>query len=165
MEIEDSVQLCTEQVRLMARRTALLHYYFSKTLIDEFGEERGVHLIKKAILAYGEHCGRAIREAVEAMGLPLTDENFDKIPDLPKYGWEQDTHELSNGEVRPIALFCPLADTFKQLGEEGRRLGRLYCYVDQGKQRAYNPEFDFVHSKNLLDGDPYCEFLLQPHKE
>jgi hypothetical protein len=52
-----------------------------------------------------------------------------------------------------------------QFGEEGMRLGRLYCYVDQGKQLAYNPDFDFIHTKNLLDGDPYCEFLVQPHKD
>lgn len=165
MESDDCAQVCTEQVRLMARRTALLHFYFSKTLIDELGEQKGVQLIRKAVLAYGEHCGRAIRESVEAMGLPLTDENFDKIPDLPKYGWVMESNLLPGGEARPIVRFCPLADTFKQLGEEGRRLGRLYCYVDQGKQKAYNPEFDFIHTKNILDGDPYCEFLVRPHKE
>ncbi len=160
-----TVEECTEQVRLMARRTALLHYYFAKTIMEVMGEETGEQVIKKAVLAYGEHCGRAIREAVEAKGLPLTDENFDSIPDLPKFGWETDTVTLPDGEVRAIARFCPLAHIFKELGPEGMRLGRLYCFVDQGKQRAYNPDFDFIHVKNLLDGDAYCEFLLQPHQE
>jgi hypothetical protein len=156
---------CAEQVKLMARRAALLHFYFSKTLVDEFGEEEGTRLIKKAVWAYGEHVGKAILAGVQALGLPNTEENFDKIPDLPKYGWESDTVTLPGGEVHPIARFCPLAATFMELGEEGYRLGRLYCYVDQAKQQAYNPDYDFIHAKNVLDCDPYCEFLIQPHKD
>jgi len=162
---EISVEECTAEVKLMARRTALLHLFFSKAIIEELGQEDGEKLIKKAVMAYGEYCGRAIKEGVEALGLPLTDENSENIRDLPKYGWESDIITLSNGEQRPIARFCPLADVFKQFGEEGLRLGRLYCFVDQGKQLAYNPDYDFIHSKNVLDGDPYCEFLILPHKE
>jgi hypothetical protein len=159
-----SVEECTTEVKLMARRAALLHLFFSKAIEEELGEEAGELLIKKAIMAYGEYCGRAIRNGVEALGLPLSDENSEIIPDLPKYGWESDIITLPNGEERPIARFCPLADIFKQFGEEGRRLGRLYCFVDQGKQIGYNPDFDFIHSKNVLDGDAYCEFLVIPHK-
>jgi hypothetical protein len=160
-----SEQECSDQVKLMARRAALLHFYFSKTLVEELGEEEGMRLIKKAIWAYGGHVGRVIREKVEAMGLPNSEENFDKIPDLPKYGWDTDVVTLPNGETHPIARFCPLAATLMELGEEGYRLGRLYCYVDQAKQEAYNPDVDFIHAKNVLDCDPYCEFVLQPHKD
>lgn len=160
-----SVEECTAEVKLMARRTALLHLFFSKAIMEKLGEEEGERLILDAITAYGKYCGQAIRTGVEALGLPLTDENSEKIRDLPKYGWESDIITLANGETRPIARYCPLADIFKQFGEEGIRLGRYYCFVDQGKQLAYNCDFDFIHSKNVLDGDPYCEFLILPHKE
>lgn len=153
---------CTEEVKLMARRAALLHHYFSKAIIDRLGEEEGKELIKEAIWAYGRHCGRAVREGVEAMGLPLTDENFGRVRDLPKVGWEMSKIALENGEERSVATFCPLAAIFKELGPEGEELGRLYCYVDQAKYEAYNPEKAFIHAKNVLDGDPYCEFVIGP---
>jgi hypothetical protein len=156
---------CTEEVCRMARRTALLYYYFGSTLIQDLGEEEGKRLIAKAIWAYGEHCGRTIRDAVEEMGLPLTQENFDKIPDLPGYGWENSQVTSPDGEVHAIANYCPLAAIWMQLGPEAQKLGRLYCFVDQAKQHAYNPEEKFVHVKNLLDNDPYCEFKVVPDSE
>jgi hypothetical protein len=157
-----TIKECTEQVQLMARRTALLHYYFSEAIIEELGEERGQELIKKAIWAYGKHCGSAVREGVEALGLPLTDENYDRVPDLPIYGWETDMVETPAGDERQVALYCPIAAALKALGPRGMQLGRLYCYVDQAKYEAYNPSMDFIHTKNLLDGDNCCEFLVQP---
>jgi len=28
--------------------------------------------------------------------------------------------------------------------------------------QAYNPDLEFIHSKNVLDGDEYCEFMICP---
>ena len=154
---------CAVEVGRMARRTALLYYYFASTLIQELGEEEGRRLIAKSIWAYGEHCGREIRQAVEEMGLPLTQENFDKIPDLPAIGWETSKISSEGGSSHAVATYCPLAAVWKQMGPEAQRLGRLYCYVDQAKQYSFNPEEDFVHAKNVLDDDPYCEFVVRPH--
>jgi hypothetical protein len=99
-------------VHLMARRTALLYFYFAKTLVEGLGEEEGKRLIAKAIWAYGEHCGKAVREGVEAMGLPPTGENFNKVSDLPKLGWEASTITLENSEQRPIGFLtkCGIND-------------------------------------------------------
>lgn len=152
-----------ENVRLMARRTALLYYYFAQTLVAELGEEEGKRLIGKAIWAYGEHCGRAVRAGVEALGLPPTDENFGRIADLPRLGWEMSTTALAGGEQRPICTYCPLAAVWKDLNAE--ELGRLYCTVDQAKYHAYNPAYEYVHTKNLLDGDECCEFLVRKRAE
>jgi hypothetical protein len=156
---------CAEEVKLMARRTALLYYYFATTLVQELGEANGKRLIAQAIRAYGEHCGRAVREGVEALGLAPTAENFDKVPDLPHYGWETSTAVSSEGDTRPVATYCPLAATWRALGSEAQKLGRMYCYVDQAKQNAYDPGEEFIHSKNVLDGDPYCEFLVRPRQQ
>jgi hypothetical protein len=153
---------CAQEVQLMARRTALLHYYFSKAIVDKLGAEEGKKLVEEAIWAYGQHCGRAVREGVEEMGLPITDENFDQVRDLPRVGWETGTITLENGEERPIVTHCPLAATFQALGPQGVELGRLYCHVDQAKYHACDPEKEFVHARNVLDGDPYCEFVIRP---
>ena len=157
-----TAQECTEEVKLMARRAALLHYYFSEAIIAELGEEKGKQLIKKAIWAYGEHCGRTVRQGVEAMGLPLSEENYGKVRDLPKFGWETGAIENDQGEPRQVAEFCPLAAVFMEFGARGMELGRLYCYVDQAKYNAYNPNVEFIHAQNVLDGDPCCEFVVQP---
>ncbi len=156
-----SKEECSRQVGLMARRTALLHYFFSKTIISRLGEEEGKKLISEAIWAYGNYCGASVRKKVEEMGLPLTEENYDKVPDLPEYGWDTEVITLKDGEVRPIASYCPIAASIKELGSDAEKIGRLYCYVDQAKYHAYNPDIEFVHTKNILDGDPYCEFLVR----
>jgi hypothetical protein len=159
-----TVEECTEEVNLMARRAALLHYYFALTLVEELGEEEGKRLTKKAIWAYGEHCGRTVREGVEALDLPLTDENYSQVRDLPRFGWESGTVTVPDGEERAVVHNCPLATIFKEFGPRGEELGRIYCYVDDAKYAAYNPEMAFRHAKNLLDGDPYCEFDLRQKK-
>ena len=153
---------CEFEVRLMARRTALLYSAFAATLVDALGEEEGRRLISEAIRAYGESCGDAIREEVLAAGLPLTPENFTKPRDLPRFGFTHGKVQTAEGETHATVTYCPLAATFKAGGERARRLGRLYCNVDQAKQHAYNPGFECVHVKNVLDGDEFCEFQLKP---
>jgi hypothetical protein len=159
MEKTVSVEYCTEQVRRMARRTALLHHYFAETLVDALGEERGQELVAEAIRRYGEHCGRSVRAQVEARGLALEPENFGKGRDLPEVGWEKAEVELAPGVRAEVVTFCPLADVFQEIG--GVKFGRLYCHVDQAKQRAFNPAYEFIHAKNVLDGDAFCQFVVR----
>jgi hypothetical protein len=155
-----TVAECKEQVKLMARRTALLYHAFASSLIEELGEEQGVRLIEKSIRSYGHACGQAIKDGILAKGLPLTPENFNLVRDLPDFGWEMSTVVDQQGE-QSVITYCPLAAVWIQMGEAGRKLGRLYCFVDQAKQEAYNPEYQFLHLKNVLDGDPYCMFALR----
>jgi hypothetical protein len=70
--------------------------------------------------------------------------------------------ETENGPRRRVT-YCPLAATWQALGFES--LGRLYCGVDQAKYRAYNAQAELVHTCNVLDGDPYCEFDIRLHPD
>ena len=162
MDPKITTEECAGEVRLMARRAALLHYYFSKAIVDKLGEEEGEKLIKEAIWNYGNHCGTAVREGVEALGLPNTEENYNRVRDLPNYGWEAETVMTEGGEDQVVVTHCPLAATFQELGSEGTALGRLYCHVDQAKYEAYDPTQTFLHARNVLDGDPYCQFEIKP---
>jgi predicted ArsR family transcriptional regulator len=145
------------QVRLALRRAALIYHYFAKTLIDELGEDRGRELILKAVNAYGEHIGKASRRRAQEKGLALSPQNYQE--DLPKMAWEAEPVTV-DGEDRTRVHHCPLAAEWLAMGES--RNARLYCFVDQAKMAAFNPEFEYIHLKNMLDGDPYCEMVVRP---
>lgn len=148
------------QIGLGLRRTALLYHYFARTLADELGEERGKALIRKAIDAYGTHIGKDARRKADEKGLSLTPENFEN--DLPMLAWKTE-RVVVEGEERMRVHHCPLAKEWLALGE-GKR-ARPYCYVDQAKMQAFNPNYEYIHVKNILDGDPYCELVVRPVKK
>jgi len=148
------------QLKSMITRTALIHYAFTKTIIDELGKEKGKELAKKAIRLYGEMVGKKVRENTLAEGLPTLAENFQN--DLPALGWADREKVVVEGEKRARVHTCYLAETWKELGVP--EIGRLYCFVDQAKYEAYNPELECVHTKNVLDGDPYCELAVRTKK-
>ena len=144
------------EVLAMIRRTALIHYCYAKTLVEEFGEEKGRELILKAIRSYGEEVGKGVRETARAKGLEPLPENYQE--DLPSLGWEIE-RVVVDGEPRARVHVCHLANVWKELGAP--ELGRLYCCVDQAKYEAYNPDLVCVHERNLLDGDPFCELVVR----
>ena len=148
------------QVRLALRRAALIYHYFSKTILEELGEHRGTTLIKKAVNEYGTHVGREARRKADEKGLIPLPENFES--DLPMFAWKTEP-VMVDGEKRVRTYHCPLAETWLQLGSG--QTARFYCYVDQAKTQAFNSDFEFVHVKNILDGDPYCEMVIRPLKK
>jgi hypothetical protein len=147
------------QIRLGLRRAAFLYHFFAKTLTDELGESQGRDLIRKAIDAYGEHIGREARRRADERGLSPTPENFES--DLPTLAWEME-RVVVDGEERVRVQQRPLAEEWLALGEPGK--GRLYCFVDQAKMQGFNPDYEYVHTRNVLDGDPYCELVVRPVK-
>ena len=127
-----SLKEAREQVEIAVTRLALLHLGFSKTLVQEFGEEKGKELIIKSILEYGRMVGERIK-----MGLP----------DRPKYG----VHGLSReGKIYD----CVLAKVFREYGAQD--LGCLYCYVDSAKTMAADPGKKMVHKTCAPCGDDFC---------
>ena len=146
-----------KQIKSMITRAALIHYAFTKTLIEELGEKKGKELARKAIKLYGEWVGKRVKEKTLAKGLPLIRENFQD--DLPALGWADREKVEVEGEKRSRTHTCHLAKVWQELGAPD--LGRIYCFVDQAKYEAYNPELECVHTKNVLDGDPYCELAVR----
>jgi predicted ArsR family transcriptional regulator len=145
-----------KQIRLSIRRTALLYHYFAKTLTDTFGEKKGNELIEKAVEAYGGHIGRAAKTRAIEKGLALTPENFES--DLPELAFSSQMVKVDD-EQRLRVYHCPLAKVWLGLGDT--QAARLYCWVDQAKMKEFNPQYTYVHLKNILDGDPYCELVVR----
>jgi hypothetical protein len=148
------------QINLALRRTAMLYHAFGDTLIAALGRERGMALIKKAVYAYGADIGLAAKDKAEKKKVALTPDNFQS--DLPSMAWKTEEVEVK-GEKRTRVHFCPIAKDLLDMEEAER--ARLYCWVDQAKTSAFNPEFEFLHLKNVIDGDPYCEMVIRPAGE
>jgi hypothetical protein len=149
------------QLKNMISRTALLHYAFTQTLIEELGEEKGKTLALKAIKRYGGFVGQKARKKAEENRLPFTKENFQD--DLPSLGWHSREKVVVDGENRARVHTCYLAEAWKELGIP--EIGRLYCFVDQAKYESFNPDLECVHTKNVLDGDPFCELAVRLKKK
>ena len=83
-----TVEAAAHEVALTARRVALLHIAYARSLVDEFGPVRGKELIIKAIRAYGARIGEEVRDAVQAQELESTPENYGKgsARQLPSFG-------------------------------------------------------------------------------
>ena len=145
-----------DEIRLALRRAALIYHHFARTLVEELGEERGRELIKKSIESYGSQVGCEARRKALSRKLDLKPENFES--DLPKYVWQTE-EVVVDGERRSRVHFCPLAAEWLSQGDA--KTARLYCFVDQAKMTAFNPDYEYVHLKNLLDGDPYCELVIR----
>ncbi|MGI6775435.1 hypothetical protein [Acetomicrobium sp.] len=91
---EEKVPLkeAAEQVARVCRRLAMLHLAFAKTLVAEFGEEKGKQLVLKAIKQYGISIGEEVKAKANALGLSLEPENY--IEDLPHYGMHESMEKL-----------------------------------------------------------------------
>lgn len=148
------------QMKNMIRRTALLHYAFTETLIEEFGGKKGKALAQKAIKRYGDFVGKQAKQRAEGKGLPNTRDNFQD--DLPSLGWPNREKVQVDGEDRARVHSCYLAEAWKEWG--AAEIGRIYCYVDQAKYESFNPELQCVHVRNVLDGDPFCEIAVRKKK-
>lgn len=151
-----------QNVKLMAKRVALLHIAYARTLIAELGKNQGTQLCSCAIKAYGKLVGNEVRKRVLELGLPLTPGNYGigKSRSLPSFGVHEERETVKiGGEKRIRAYGCALAKVWQDQKEQ--ELGRLYCYVDPAKYMAYNPDYKLVHTKTLPDGDSYCEFCIR----
>jgi hypothetical protein len=150
------------EVDIVLQRFALLYMYFAQTLVEELGEAEGKRLVSKAVERLGMDRGSFIREGVKALGLECVPENFGKIQDETALSWVVEHVEV-DGEARRRTHRCALADVWMERGAE--ELGRLYCWIDQAKHHTFSPEYRFLHTANVLDGDEFCEFAERPVSE
>ena len=121
------------EVKVVTHRLALLHLAYARTLVDEFGWERGKQLVLDSIKEYGKRVAERTAEGHQS---------------LPKYGfWER-------REGKPP--LCELGKIVLEYGELD--IGSLYCLIDPAKTMWANPDEKLVHTMCLTVGDDHCEF-------
>jgi hypothetical protein len=157
---EDTIPVdeAVRQIGIMAERVAMLHYHYANTLVQELGEERGRAMAARAIAAYGQEVGERQRQRVVAAGFSADCQNYGLLPDLPLLAWSRDRMPVVERGGKEIHV-CPLALYWIEKGQES--LGRLYCFVDQAKYAAFDPDCEARHLKNVLDGDECCEVVAR----
>lgn len=151
-----------QQVLIIVERLAMLHYHYASTLVAELGEERGRELVAKAIASYGREVGERQRRKVIEAGFEPSVENYKAVRDLPDMAWSPRGMPVVRLGERELQV-CPLAKYWIERGAED--LGRLYCYVDQAKYAAFDPECECRHLKNVLDGDDGCQVVAKKRAE
>ncbi len=156
-----------EEVEITAKRIALLHLAFAKTLVNELGEDEGKRMVLKAIKYYGKLIGEGMKKKILEQGLETTPDNYGsgKSRDLPKFGMNvcQEAFE-TEGRKQRRTFGCVLGKLWREYDEE--ELGRLYCYIDLAKSMYYNSYFKLVHTKCMPERrDEVCEFDVLPTTE
>jgi hypothetical protein len=148
-----------EIVDKMARTLALLYYYLSSEVVEEFGST-GEDVIRRAVHKYGDARGSKIREEVLAKGLPITVENLSKFYDLPlPLAWVAEKIRVEEDCLEKKVTYCPFAEEWKRL--KGEKLGLIYCEQDLSMRKSYNPELDLQQFTNVLNNDPHCHTIVQ----
>jgi len=161
-----SLEQAEKEVVKAVRRIALLHLAYAETIVKELGEKTGKELIVKAMRNYGMKIGGKVKKELLEKGLPLTVENYFKVPGepIPGIGTHSSMDMIKeDGEEIIRAKDCVWAKVFKEYGNE--ELGRLYCLVDAAQFMAFNPEIKFVHLKAEPDGDDCCDMVFRETTE
>lgn len=153
-------------VNKMAEHMAVMYYYLTKAMVEDFGEE-AKETIRRAIIAFGHERGRKIRDEVLRNGEALTIENLDKYYDIPiEDGWSpKRTYEQDRKWNQTDA--CIFAEVWKE--RDWAEIGHIYCLVDtairEGYSEGHNPKVVFHPGKNLLMGDDCCTSLTDYRQE
>ena len=126
-----------QQVKVVTQRLALLHLAYAKTLVEEYGWEKGKQLVLDSIKRYGVYVADRTKKGHQG---------------LPKYGfWE-------SREGKPD--LCELGKIMLEMGEP--ELGALYCLIDPAKTMAADPAKKMIHTKCMILGDEGCGFDTIP---
>jgi hypothetical protein len=136
-----TIEKATEEVEIAIKRLAFMHLAYARTLVNEYGKEKGKKLIIKAITEYGIMIGEDTTKGGR---------------DLPKYGVHEEVYLNEKGEY--IVKGCTLAKVFKEYDE--LELGSLYCYVDPAKSMAADPSQKIIHKTCEACGDDKCTLTI-----
>lgn len=152
----------SEAVHRMSIFSAQLYYHLTKAMVDDFGKEKAIASIQKAIREFGLERGKNIRENCEKHGVEPTIHNLHPFYDMPiDEGWapesiprqinlQDEKDDVEDGCTKS----CIFADYWKE--KEWAEIGYLYCAVDPAIREAYNPEIIYTPQKNILKGDDSC---------
>ncbi len=125
-----------------------------KSLLDEWDK------------AYGTQCNDLAKEILaeqtcKAWAAVAKRNQTKTIDDLMKMLWEnwdegEFTISKKDNEVQIYCTKCPIADTYRLIGEH--EYGLIFqCSEDPHIVAGFNPEIKFRRTKTLMNGDDCCD--------
>jgi hypothetical protein len=142
-----------KEVRKACYQFALQYFHFCKTLVDSLGEEKALPIVQKTIFGLSIDRSNKMRDKAKELGLETTLENFGKVTDLARSGWDGWTPD--QGGVK-----CPYAEVWLTYYDEHpwfKRFASLYCdVIDTTNIENFTRTTSHRITKNLLWGDDEC---------
>ncbi len=146
-----NIRSTDEPVGRIAKLMAELYYFMAKEMMDNLGEEKGQEAIRRAITKFGEARVKTMKQEADERGLKINSETYALVKDIPEISWEKDPENPSD------ITYCPMYDMWEQLN--ARKLGALYCEIDNVLYNGFNVEFERPLCKT--SGDSCCRFLIK----
>lgn len=141
----------------MAKLLARLHYFMAKEIIEVIGPEQGTKVVLAVIEKFGQDRVKAMQAEAAKRGLPLDSlDTYKKVRDMPGTGWERDPENPAK------ITFCPMASAWAEYGDEGNRLGYLYCSIDHTLYGGFGAGLE--RPRCLALGHECCDFRPKAKK-
>ena len=147
-------------LRELLQAGSRLYMHFARETLAELGEAGGA-VVRQHLRDYGAWRGSEMREAHNALGLPIDMETLNRCWDSASVFIVKSDLE-SKGRYTPFDVIyqvhdCPAADVWR--AEDFHRWGHVYCdEFHQACASAYHPDGNVVIPINMMKGDDYCAF-------
>lgn len=134
----------------LAKLMAEMHFFYAKELFDRLGPEEGEKAVFHALSAMADSRVAAMKADAAEQGLPTGGKaTYKAIKDFPTPDWDRNE--------QGVVSYCPMAETWATYGEEGKKLGALYCQIDYPLYKGFG--MTLQRPECLAAGDDCCRFL------
>jgi L-2-amino-thiazoline-4-carboxylic acid hydrolase-like protein len=147
-------------LRRLLQAGSRLYMHFARETLARFGTD-GEATVRQHLRQYGVWRGTEMREAHNALGLPLDMETLNRCWDsasvfIVKSDLES-KGKYSAFDVQYEVHDCPAADVWR--AEDFHRWGHVYCdEFHQACASTYHPDGNVVIPINMMKGDDHCSF-------
>jgi hypothetical protein len=164
----DAIDRIPEKTRWEIATKGLTGAYIaiSKALKDAAGQEK----FEEFNGALWFKAGKGAKEFANGLGLPTESaRDIEEVTHLlakasmgPEFGFEvvEDSKDRCVGRTTQ----CPWHKRWKEQGVDFDTCGAGHQNWGAGATQSLNPAFTFKLTKNMLHGDPYCEWVVERKK-
>ena len=127
---------------------------FAREFVEELGEKRAFPIIQRAFEKLQVRNGQKLAEKLGSNSFEaLAENNREMAAELDGF----EVLEITDREIKTKITRCVAYEAFEALGMP--ELCGLYCESDYPYIKAYNPDMKLVRSKEIANGDEYCDHI------
>jgi hypothetical protein len=127
---------------------------FAREFVEELGEEQAFPIIERAFAKWNVQNGQKLAKE-------LGSNSFEAMAASQQQGAQDldgfEVLEVTDREIKTKITRCVAYEAFEALGMP--ELCKLYCESDYPYIKAYNPNMKLVRTKEIANGDEYCDHI------